>query len=82
MKDLELKCYEEIAKKIHADGVETLAGGNPCTYTASLLVYLEEYLKTQSIESSIITALADDLLTEDQKCKDLLSELGDDRYGY
>lgn len=82
MIEQEIKCYEEIARKIHKDGGDSLMDGIPCSHSVSLLFYVEEILRSQEIESAVVSALCDDLDKSNRQLIEMLREMGDDCHGY
>lgn len=82
MTEIEIHCYEKIAQHIHSKGVEMLQGGNACSMPVSVLFYIEDMFRLHEVESSLITALADDLEKHNRECLDALQDMGDSDYGY
>lgn len=82
MNEAQLKMYESIAKEIHAKGVESLQGGNPCSSEVALLYYVENMIIQSGSNSSLVSALSDDLDKHNQDCIETLIEMGDDPHGY
>lgn len=82
MTDLEIQCFEKLAKHVHSKGVEYLQGGNPCSELVAVLFTIEDLLIKNDGHSSLISALSEDLYTHDQQCLNALRDLGDDTYGY
>lgn len=82
MIEQEIKCYESIARKIHNDGSQLIMDGNPCSSSVSLLFYVEDILRSQEIESAVVSALCDDLDTSNRQLIEMLREMGDDCHGY
>lgn len=82
MNEAQIKMYENIAKDIHAKGVDSLQGGNPCSSEVALLYYVENMIIQSGSHSALISALSDDLDTHNQDCIETLQEMGDDTHGY
>ena len=78
----ELEAFELIARQIHLDGVSSIQDGNPCSDTVSVLFYIEEMFRLHEVESSLITALADDLEKHNRESLESLQDMGDSDYGY
>ena len=64
----EIEAFEQIARKVHIDGVDSLQGGIPCPDAVSVLFYIENYLNDQGTPSAVVSALSDDLDKHNQEC--------------
>lgn len=82
MNEAQIKMYENIARDIHAKGVNYLQGGNPCSNEVALLYYIEYMVVTAECTSAVISALSDDLDKHNQECIQMLCDMGDDCHGY
>lgn len=76
MTELELQCYEKLAKDLYDKGRSYIEEGNPCTEIVSVLLSIEE-LVLKELEETTITALCDDLDQANNSCIEALKQFGD-----
>lgn len=82
MNEAQIKMYENIARDIHADGVRSLQGGNPCSNVVALLYYIENKIIDSGSQSVVLSALSEDLDKHNLACIEMLQEMGDCTHGY
>lgn len=80
--NIQLECYEHIAKKIYTDGQSSIIDGNPCPENVALLSYVENIFNEEGQPSPLVSALFLDLSEHNQQALTHLRDLGDDSHGY
>ncbi len=75
MTELELQCYEKLAKDLYNKGRSYIEEGNPCPEFVSVLFSIEE-LVLKELEATTITALCDDLDQANNQCIEVLKQMG------
>lgn len=78
----EIEAFEQIARKVHIDGVDSLQGGIPCPDAVSVLFYIENFLNDEGTPSPVVSALSDDLEKHNRESIEFLRSIGDDCHGY
>lgn len=75
MTELELECYEKLAKDLYDKGCSYIEEGNACTEIVSVLFSIEE-LVLKELEVTTITSLCDDLDQANKSCIETLKQFG------
>lgn len=75
MTELELQCYEKLAKDLYQKGRSYIEEGNVCTEIVSVLFSIEE-LVLKELEATTITALCDDLGQANNSLIETLKQFG------
>lgn len=75
MTELELQCYEKLAKDLYNKGRSYIEEGNSCSEVVSVLYSIEE-LVLKELETTSITALCDDLDQANNQCIEALKQFG------
>ena len=75
MTELELQCYEKLAKDLYNKGRSYIEEGNACCEVVSVLYSIEE-LVLKELEETSITALCEDLDQANNQCIETLKRFG------
>ena len=75
MTELEVQCYEKLAKDLYQKGRSYIEEGNACTEIVSVLFSIEE-LVLKELEATTITALCDELDQANNQCIESLKRFG------
>ena len=75
MTELELQCYEKLAKDLYQKGRSYIEEGNACAEIVSVLFSIEQ-LVLKELEATTITALCDDLDQVNNSLIETLKQFG------
>ena len=75
---LQLECYEHIAKKAYSEGCTSITECNLCSAEISVLSYVEGIITEEGAKSGLVSAFVDDLIQLNNKLARQLRDLGDE----